>query len=421
MSSIQDRHPQVIMNTYGPPKRALVRGQGSTVWDEDGTEYLDLLAGIAVNCLGHNHPALVEAISTQLQTLGHVSNFFATEPQVALAERLVAICGGPDAAAEGARVFFTNSGTEANEAAFKLTRKTGRTKVLAAAGSFHGRSMGALALTSKEAYRTPFEPLPGGVEFVPYDDVEAFVAAIDGDTAAVILEPVQGEAGAVQPADGLLQAARAACDEHGALLWFDEVQSGIGRTGHWLAHQDPKHGGVRPDIITLAKGLGGGFPVGACVALGEAGSMLVPGNHGTTYGGNPVAAAACLAVLDTIEGQDLMAHVVEVSEVFAALAANDRVADVRRAGLLMGVDLEPVQDAADGHDNPAQVAFEVAMERGFIINATGPHTLRLVPPLVLTTDEAQSFVEAFPGILDEAYARCAAAGADASNGGGGSS
>ena len=414
--SISERHPQVVMNTYGPPKRALVRGEGVRVWDEQGHEYVDLLAGIAVNCLGHNHPALVSAITSQLQTLGHVSNFFATEPQVALAERIVTMCGGADAAEQGARVFFTNSGTEANEAAFKLTRKTGRTKVLSAAGSFHGRSMGALALTSKEQYRTPFEPLPGGVEFVPYDDVDAFVAAIDGDTAAVILEPVQGEAGAVQPPEGLLQAVRAACDEHGALLWFDEVQSGIGRTGYWLAHQAPQHGGVRPDIITLAKGLGGGFPVGACVALGEAGSMLVPGNHGTTYGGNPVAAAACLAVLDTIESQGLLEHVHAVSEVFAGLAADERAVDVRRAGLLMGVDLAPVEGAADGHDNPAQVAFEVAMDHGFIINATGPHTLRLVPPLVLTEADAQSFVDAFPAILDEAYARCRGEADDAGGG-----
>ncbi len=275
------------MNTFGPPKRALVRGEGVRVWDEDGRQYVDLLAGIAVNALGHNHPALVEAVTTQMQTLGHVSNFFATEPQVALAERLLAMVGGPSASAEGGRVFFANSGAEAVEAAFKLSRRTGRTKVVAAQGSFHGRTMGALALTSKAAYREPFEPLPGDVVFVPYDDPSVFADAVDDETAAVVLEPVQGEAGAIAPPEGYLAAARAACDAHGALLWFDEIQSGIGRSGDWLAHTAS---GVRPDVVTLAKGLAGGVPIGACVALGDAGSMLQPGNHGTTFGGNPVAA-----------------------------------------------------------------------------------------------------------------------------------
>jgi len=388
--SLKHRYPDALMNTFGPPKLALVRGEGTHVWDEDGKEYVDLLAGIAVNSLGHGHPALVGAVTEQLQTLGHVSNFFTTGPQVELAERLLALLG--DAAAQqGGKVFFANSGAEANEGAFKLTRRTGRTHVVVAEGGFHGRTMGALALTSKAAYREPFEPLPGDVTFVPYGDADALAAAVTDETAAVCLEPVQGEAGVVVPPEGYLAAARRVADEHGALLWFDEVQSGIGRTGDWLAHL--RHG-VVPDVVTLAKGLGGGFPIGAVIGLGRAADLLQPGNHGTTFGGNPVACAAALAVLDTIEADGLLEHVTVLGQkIRDGLAADPRVTEVRGEGLLIGLDLASESAAA---------VVEAAQDAGFIINMTTPQRIRLAPPLVLTDDDAAAFLQAWPGILDAA-------------------
>jgi acetylornithine/N-succinyldiaminopimelate aminotransferase len=260
-----ERYQGALMNTFGTPQRVLVRGEGPYVWDVDGNRYLDLLGGIAVNALGHAHPAVVDAVTTQLTTLGHVSNFFTSIPQIELAEKLLELIG-----ADG-RVFFTNSGTEANEAAFKATRRTGRTTVVAAEGSFHGRTMGALALTSKEAYRAPFEPLPGDVRWVPYGDVDALEAAVDDTVAAVLLEPIQGEAGVIVPPADYLPSARRLTSEHGALLWIDEVQTGIGRTGEWFAHSRSE---VTPDLVTVAKGLGGGIPIGACIALGDAATLL---------------------------------------------------------------------------------------------------------------------------------------------------
>ena len=390
MSDLTSRYPGALMNTFGPPKLALVRGEGTHVWDEDGKEYVDLLAGIAVNSLGHGHPALVGAVTEQLQTLGHVSNFFTTGPQVDLAERLLALLG--DAAAQqGGKVFFANSGAEANEGAFKLTRRTGRTHVVVAEGGFHGRTMGALALTSKAAYREPFEPLPGDVTFVPYGDADALAAAVNDETAAVCLEPIQGEAGVVVPPEGYLAAARRAADEHGALLWFDEVQSGIGRTGDWLAHL--RHG-VVPDVVTLAKGLGGGFPIGAVIGLGRAADLLQPGNHGTTFGGNPVACAAALAVLDTIEAEGLLEHVTVLGQkIRDGLAADPRVTEVRGEGLLIGLDLA---------SESAGAVVQAAQDAGFIINMTTPQRIRLAPPLVLTDDDAAAFLQAWPGILDAA-------------------
>jgi acetylornithine aminotransferase len=290
------RYGQSLMNTFGTPQRVLVRGEGCYVWDADGRRYLDLLGGLAVNTLGHAHPLLVSTVTAQLATLGHVSNFFASAPQVALAERLLEILDAP----VPGKVFFTNSGTEANEAAFKIARRTGRTKVVAAEGGFHGRTMGSLALTGKPAIREPFEPLPGGVEHVPFGDVDALRAGVDGETAAVVLEPVQGEAG-VRPAPaGYLAAARAITEQHGALLIIDEVQTGIGRTGEWFAHRTER---ITPDVVTVAKGLGGGIPIGACIGLGAAGELLGPGSHGTTFGGNPVAAAVGCAAVDEIEAR----------------------------------------------------------------------------------------------------------------------
>ena len=385
--SWQTRYESTMMNTFGTPELMLVRGEGARVWDAEGREYVDLLGGIAVNSLGHAHPAIVEAVTTQLETLGHVSNFFASEPQLELAARLLTLLG-----AEG-RVFFSNSGAEANEAALKLTRRTGRTHLVATEGGFHGRTMGALALTSKPAYREPFEPLPGTVTFVPYGDARALADAVTDETAAVVLEPIQGEAGLRVPPPGYLAAARQACDEHGALLWLDEVQTGVGRTGAWFAHQLPSGQGVTPDIVTLAKGLGGGIPIGATIGLGRAGSMLEPGNHGTTFGGNPVACAAALAVLETVEHHHLLDHATSIGKTLRdGLGEDPRVTETRGEGLMVGLDLTV--------DAPSVVASARAV--GFILNATGPSTVRLVPPLVLTEQDAHAFIDAWPTVLDRA-------------------
>ena len=392
-TTVQDRYASAVMNTFGPPALALSRGLGARVWDTDGKEYVDLLGGIAVNTLGHAHPALIEAVTTQLSTLGHVSNFFTTEPQVRLAERLLFLLGWSRAADTG-RVFFSNSGTEANEAALKLTRRTGRTRLVAAEGSFHGRTMGALALTSKAAYREPFEPLPGDVTFVPYGDVGALATAVDDTCAAVVLEPIQGEAGVVVAPDGYLAAARDIASESGTLLWLDEVQTGIGRTGAWFAHQLPFAGGVVPDVVTLAKGLGGGLPIGATVARGGAATLLGPGNHGSTFGGNPVACAAALAVLDVVEDSDLLAAARERGDQLAALlAAQPDVRAVTGFGLMRGAEL-------DG-DHAAQVVA-AGRDAGFILNATGPSRLRFVPPLVITEADLDALAGALPAILDSA-------------------
>src|SRR6478609_6360154 len=299
--AVLEAYAQSVMNTFGPPKRVFVRGEGCYLWDADGRRYLDLLSGLAVNALGHAHPTVLSAITGQIATLGHVSNFFATPAQVALADRLVAMAS----ATGSGRVFFTNSGTEANEAAFKITRLTGRTKIIACEGAFHGRSMGALAITHTPKYREPFEPLPGDVTFVPYGDAAALAAVVDDETAAVVVEPIQGENGVVVPPPGYLARAREITAAHGALLWVDEVQTGVGRTGDWLVHRAE---GVEADIVTLAKGLGNGFPIGACIANQAAADLLGPGSHGSTFGGNPVAAIAGLAVLAVIERDGLLRH-----------------------------------------------------------------------------------------------------------------
>lgn len=382
-----ERYQHSVMNTFGTPQQLLVRGEGPYVWDADGKRYLDLLAGIAVNALGHGHPAILEAVTTQLSTLGHTSNFFATEPQIKLAEKLVELVG------HDARVFFTNSGTEANEAAFKVTRRTGRTRIVAAEGSFHGRTMGSLALTSKEAYRAPFEPLPGDVTWVPYGDVDALEAAVDETVAAVLLEPIQGEAGVIVPPDGYLQAAREITTKHGALLWLDEVQTGIGRTGAWFAYTES---GIVPDLVTLAKGLGGGLPIGACVAIGEAATLLQPGNHGTTFGGNAVSTAAALAVISTIESEQLIDHVITIGDQLRrGLADHPLVAEVTGRGLLVGVVL---------HEPLAAEAQKAALAAGLILNNATPDRLRLAPPLILSEDQAAEAVTIIRGILDEVSA-----------------
>ncbi len=382
-----ERYDAVMMNAFGSPKRVFSHGEGVYLVDADGNRYLDLLAGIAVNSLGHGHPAVTAAITSQLSRLGHVSNFFATEGQVRLAERLAAAAGGD------ARVFFTNSGTEAVEAAFKATRLTGRTKVIAMEGSFHGRTMGALALTHTPKYRQPFEPLPGGVEFIPFGDLDALSRAVDDSTAAVLLEVIQGENGIVEVPDGYLEAARRITREAGALLWIDEVQTGLGRCGELLLHRAD---GVVADLITVAKGLGNGFPVGACIATGDAAHLIQPGNHGSTFGGNPVAAAAANAVLDELEA-GVLDNVSDVGDWFVAAVEalqHPLIDHVRGRGLLRGIVL-----TAD--IGPAVV--DAALGAGFVINAPRPNVLRIAPPLVITRDELRPFVDALPGLLEAAH------------------
>ncbi|WP_067668975.1 acetylornithine transaminase [Nocardia miyunensis] len=385
---IQQRWSASLMNNYGTPAIALVRGSGAELYDADGKRYLDFLGGIAVNSLGHAHPAIVEAVTAQLNTLGHVSNLYASEPVIELAERLLAHFG------DGAgRAFFCNSGTEANEAAFKIARLTGRTKIVACEEAFHGRTMGALALTGQPSKREPFEPMPAGVVHVPYGDIEALAAVVDSDTAAVFLEPMMGESGVVVPPPDYLAAARAITAEHGALLILDEVQTGIGRTGHFYAHQAA---GLVPDVITLAKGLGGGLPIGAVLAQGRAADLLTPGAHGTTFGGNPVCAAAALAVLRTIDRDDLLHNVETVGKKLVDgidELGHPLVDHVRGAGLLIGIQLT----------RPAAAQVELAArERGYLVNPAKPDVIRLAPPLILTETQAGSLLADLPGILDTA-------------------
>lgn len=385
--SLVDRWQLSMMDNYGTPPLALVRGEGSVVWDEAGRSYVDLLGGIAVNALGHAHPAVVAAVSKQIATLGHVSNLYVAEPPVALAELLLALAGRPG------RAFFCNSGAEASEAAFKLSRRTGRSHVVATEGGFHGRTMGALALTGQPAKADPFRPLPGDVTHVPYGDVDALAAAVTDATAMVILEPIQGEQGVVVPPTGYLAAAREITARHGALLALDEVQTGIGRTGHWFAHQAE---GVEPDIVTLAKGLGGGLPIGACLAFGPAADLFGPGSHGTTFGGNPVSCAAALAVLGTISAEGLLDHVKRVGERLRRgieALGHPLVSHVRGAGLLLGVVLTA----------PASRAVAVAaLEAGFLVNPIQPDVVRLAPPLILTAEQVDTFVAALPAMLEGA-------------------
>ena len=388
------RYTGAVMNTFGTPARVLVRGRGAHVWDADGTEYIDLLAGIAVNCLGHAHPAVVAAVSEQVSTLGHISNFFTSPAQVRLAEELDGLVF-PSARPGTSKTFLANSGTEANEAAFKIARRhsgAARPRVLALESAFHGRTMGALALTHKAAYREPFEPLPAGVEFVPAGDVEALRAALGPDVAALIVEPIQGEAGVRELPAGYLEAARELTSAAGALLIIDEVQTGMGRTGAWMAHHLLAPG-VTPDVVTLAKGLGGGVPIGATIATGQAAELLGPGQHGTTFGGNPIAAAAALAVIGTIRDQGLLERVSALGERWATrLAALDAVVEVRGRGLLRGLGL------ADDVGPAAQVVDELS-RRGFIVNAPRPDTLRLAPPFVLSDADADVFTEALSEVL----------------------
>ncbi|MGB3896492.1 acetylornithine transaminase [Mycolicibacter sinensis] len=385
--TLQDRWSAVMMNNYGTPPLALVSGEGAMVTDESGKSYLDLLGGIAVNVLGHRHPAVIEAVTSQLNTLGHTSNLYATEPGIALAEALIDHLGAP------ARVFFCNSGAEANEAAFKITRLTGKTKIVAAQGAFHGRTMGSLALTGQPDKRAPFEPLPGEITFVPYGDTKALADAVDSATAAVFLEPIMGEGGVVVPPAGYLAEARGITAAHGALLVFDEVQTGVGRTGAFYAHQ---HDGITPDIVTLAKGLGGGLPIGSCLAVGAAGDLLTPGAHGSTFGGNPICTAAALGVLRALADGDLIARAGMLGKSLShgiEELHHPLVDHVRGKGLLQGVVLTA----------PAAKAVEAAArDAGFLVNAAAPGVVRLAPPLIVTEEQVDGFLTALPQVLDTA-------------------
>jgi acetylornithine/N-succinyldiaminopimelate aminotransferase len=384
------RRDAVLMGNYGRPPLALVRGKGSTVWDADGTPYLDLVAGIAVCLLGHAHPAVQAAVSAQLGSLEHVSNLYASEPSVALAEQLIARLDPTEQA--DARVFFCNSGAEANETAMKIARRTGRPEIVAADKSFHGRTLGALSITGQPGKRAPFEPLLPGARFVPYGDADALRATLSEQTSALFLEPTLGEGGVVPPPPGYLAAARAACDEVGALLVLDEVQS-IGRTGSWYAHTRE---GVRPDVVTLAKGLGGGLPIGACIGLGRAATLLQAGDHGSTFGGNPVVCAAALAVLETVDSGGLIEAGRALGErLRRGLEALDSplVAGVRGSGLWLALVLS----------GPHAAAVETAARRaGYLVNTVAPDAIRLAPPLLLTEAEADAFLAAMPAILAEA-------------------
>ncbi|OBG75731.1 acetylornithine aminotransferase [Mycobacterium sp. E3305] len=392
---MQQRWEAVMMNNYGTPPLALASGDGAVVTDVDGNTYLDLLGGIAVNVLGHRHPAVIDAVTHQMATLGHTSNLYASEPGVALAEELVNLLGASDETGAPTRVFFCNSGTEANEVAFKLSRLTGRTKLVAAQGGFHGRTMGSLALTGQPSKQAPFEPLPGYVTHVPYGDADALAAAVDDATAAVFLEPIMGEGGVVVPPEGYLTAARDITSRHGALLVLDEVQTGMGRTGAFFAHQ---HEGITPDVVTMAKGLGGGLPIGACLAVGSAAELMTPGLHGSTFGGNPICAAAARAVLRVIADEDLTRHaeVLGKSVRHGIESLNHPLVDhVRGRGLLQGIVLTAPR---------AKEAESAARAAGFLVNAAAPDVIRLAPPLIVTESQLDGFVAALPGILDRAAA-----------------
>lgn len=384
MSTFAERFDSAMMRSVPKPRAVLARGHGAYVWDVDGTRYLDFLAGIAVNSLGHAHPVFVDAVSTQAATLAHISNYFASEPEVELAERLERLSGG-------SRTYFGNSGTEALEAALKLARLTGRPRILTLTGSFHGRTMGSLSLTGQASMQDPFRPLLPGVEHIDAT-VEALSAAMDDDVAAVILEPIKGEAGVVEHPEGFLEAARHLTERHGALLILDEVQTGAGRTGDWFAFQ---HDGIVPDAIALAKGIGGGFPIGALVTFGAASDLLGPGHHGSTFGGNPLATTVSNAVLGEIESAGLVANARVRGEQLKQLIAGfdtGLVHDVQGRGLLIGI----------GLNRPlAHELADAALARGLIVNAANDERIRLAPPLIVGDAELAEFASKFEASLQQ--------------------
>jgi acetylornithine aminotransferase len=381
-----NRWNSVVQNNYGTPSIALTKGKGILVTDADGNSYLDFLGGIATSILGHAHPAIVKAVSKQVSTLGHISNFYAHPNAITLAEKLVAMTGE-----KNAKVFFCQSGAEANEAAFKLSRRTGKVRVVAAQGAFHGRTMGALSLTGQPSKREPFLPLIKGVKHVPYGDIEAMRKAISKKTAMVIIEPIMGEAGVIVPPADYLQQLRAICDDKGALLVIDAVQTGMGRTGDWFGYE---YSGITPDVITLAKGLGGGMPLGAMIALGKAADLFQPGDHGSTFGGNPVTTAAGLAVIDVIESKKLLNKVKQQGDyLIQELALIPGIKEVRGAGLLIGIELERLK------------ASEIATamrDAGVLVNAANQTTIRIAPALIVTDVQINKFISIFKKVISDA-------------------
>ena len=376
----------VMMTNYGTPARTFVSGKGCVLTDDQGKTYLDFLAWIATNVLGHGHPAVIKAVTKQISTLAHISNFFAHPQGLLLASRLQEMTGD-----SSARVFFCNSGAEANEAALKISRRTGRSRIVATQGSFHGRTMGALSMTGQPSKREPFTPLLKGVSHVPYGDLSAMSGAVTKKTAMVIVEPIMGEAGVITPEDGYLAELRSICYRVGALLVFDCVQTGIGRTGQWFGFE---HESIRPDVVTLAKGIGGGLPLGATIAYGRAAQLLQPGDHVTTFGGNPVACAAANAVLDVIESKKLMqsAKVFE-RKIKKSLSMTPGVSEVRGRGLLLGIELtSPI----------AKKIATVMLDSGVIVNAANETTIRIAPPLIVTTTQIDKFIATFKKVLKEA-------------------
>jgi acetylornithine/N-succinyldiaminopimelate aminotransferase len=368
-----------LQANYGTPTIELVQGKGAKVTDSKGNVYLDFLAGIATNVLGHAHPAVVKAVSKQIATLGHVSNFYAHPNVIALSSKLISMTGD-----KNARVYFCNSGAEANEASLKLSRKTGRTRIVATKEAFHGRTMGALSLTGQPSKRDPFKPLIKGITHVPYGDMGAMLRKVNRKTAMVIVEPIMGEAGVIVPPHGYLQALRELCDETGALLVFDCVQTGMGRTGDWFGYEYSK---IKPDVITLAKGLGGGLPLGAMIALGNSAELFQPGDHGSTFGGNPVTTAAALAVIETIEKVNLLERVSAIGvDLMAELALIDGVKSVRGAGLLIGIEFtQPI----------AKKVTAACQKAGVLVNGNSESVIRIAPPLIVTDKEIASFIAIF--------------------------
>jgi acetylornithine aminotransferase len=381
------RWTQSIQDNYGTPSIELVSGKGSVTKGSDGTIYLDFLAGIATNVMGHAHPAIIKAVSKQVATLGHVSNFYAHPNLLELSEKLQKLTGD-----KSARIFFCNSGAEANEAALKLSRKTGKSRVVATKEAFHGRTMGALSLTGQPSKRDPFKPLIKNITHVPFGDSKAMKRAITKKTAMVIVEPIMGEAGVIVPHSDYLKDLREYCDKNGALLVFDCVQTGMGRTGDWFGYE---YSGIKPDVITLAKGLGGGLPLGAMIALGNASHLFIAGDHGSTFGGNPIATAAALAVIKTIEKENLLAHVTEVgSYLIAEMALIPGVTEVRGAGLLIGATLEqPV----------AKLVTKRCEELGILINAPSESIIRIAPALNISMKQCEKFIAIFSQAVKEKH------------------
>ncbi len=382
---ILKRWSSVVQNNYGTPSIALMKGKGNVVTDADGKQYLDFLGGIATSILGHAHPAIVKAVTKQISTLSHVSNFYAHPNAIELAEKLTSMTGD-----KNAKVFFCQSGAEANEAALKLSRRTGKVRVVAAQGAFHGRTMGALSLTGQPSKREPFLPLIKGVKHVPYGDIEAMRKAVTKKTAMVIIEPIMGEAGVIVPPAGYLQQLRQICDDKGSLLVIDAVQTGMGRTGDWFGYE---YSGITPDVITLAKGLGGGLPLGAMIALGKAAELFQPGDHGSTFGGNPVTTSAGLAAINFIESKKILKKVeTQGSYLIQELAMIQGVKEVRGAGLLIGIELESLK-AAD---------IATAMrEAGVLVNAANETTIRIAPALVVSDAQINKFISIFKKVMND--------------------